>query len=88
MSHQAPAQPGLTDLLARFLNKQAQAHTDGLADLGPGAEVTPYEAGPVQPIDAKVGLAGSRGGCCFLSARSGRHQVARASPLGKPGSRP
>jgi hypothetical protein len=54
MSQQTHAQPNLTELLAGFLNRQAQAGAEGLASLGPGAEVTPYEAGPVQPIDAKL----------------------------------
>jgi hypothetical protein len=54
MSQQTATQPGLTDLLAGFLNRQAQAEAEGLANLGPGAEVTPYEAGPVQPVDAKL----------------------------------
>jgi hypothetical protein len=54
MSQQTPAQPKLTDLLARFLNQQAQAQRDGLTDLGLGAEVTPFEAGPVQPIDPRL----------------------------------
>ncbi len=54
MSHQTPSQPKLTHLLAQFLNKQAQAHVDGFAAFDPTAEVTAYEAGPVQPIDAKV----------------------------------
>ncbi|HWY86071.1 MAG TPA: hypothetical protein VNX28_05075 [Gemmataceae bacterium] len=51
MSHETPTQPGLTDLLARFLNKQARVHTSGLTDPGASAEVTPYEAGPVPHID-------------------------------------
>jgi len=54
MSHETPVQPKLTDLLARFLNKQAQAQTDGLLDFDPKAEVTPFEAGSVQPIDAQL----------------------------------
>jgi hypothetical protein len=52
MSHETPTQPGVTELLARFLNKQAQAHASGLAEPGTSAEVTPYEAGPVPHIDA------------------------------------
>ena len=51
MSHQTPTQPKLTDLLANYLTHQAQAQVKGLADWGAGSEVTPYEAGPVQPID-------------------------------------
>jgi tetratricopeptide (TPR) repeat protein len=51
MAHDVSGQPNLTHLLARFLNNQAAAHAVGLAGLDVGAEVTPYEAGPVQPID-------------------------------------
>ena len=46
-------QPKLDDLLAKFLNKHAQAMNVGLATFDPAAEVTPYDAGPVQPIDPK-----------------------------------
>ncbi len=49
---QAGTQPKLDDLLARYLNRQAGAQADGLATFD-AAEVTPYEAGPVQPIDPK-----------------------------------
>lgn len=45
-------QPKLADLLARFLDNQSAAHADGLATFDP-SEVTPYEAGPVQPIDPR-----------------------------------
>src|SRR5437588_1804632 len=52
MSHPSPAQPSLSDLLARYLARQADACAVGAAA---GAdEVTPYEAGPVQPIDPKL----------------------------------
>lgn len=52
MSHETPVQPKLDDLLSRYLNRQAGAHASGLATFDAG-EVTPYEAGPVQPIDPK-----------------------------------
>jgi len=54
MSPQTPFQPNVSDLMARFLQKKAQAHRDGFADAALVSEVTPYEAGPVQPVDAKV----------------------------------
>jgi tetratricopeptide (TPR) repeat protein len=50
MSQQASPQPKLDDLLAGYLNRQAGAHASGLATFD-AAEVIPYEAGPVQPID-------------------------------------
>ncbi len=52
MTPQTPGQPQLDDLLSRYLSRQAGAHADGLATFDAG-EVTPYEAGPVQPIDPK-----------------------------------
>jgi tetratricopeptide (TPR) repeat protein len=47
-----PVQPKLSSLLARYLDRQATAHSDGLAAAEIG-EVVPYEVGPVQPIDAR-----------------------------------
>jgi hypothetical protein len=52
MSHETPVQPPLADLLARYLERQAEAHALGTA--AEAGEVTPYEAGPVQPIDARL----------------------------------
>lgn len=46
-------QPTLESLMAGYLRRQAEAAALGLAP-EPGAEVTPYEAGPVQPIDPKL----------------------------------
>jgi hypothetical protein len=52
MAHESPVQPRLGDLLARYLQKQAEACAVGAA--ASPDEVTPYEAGPVQPIDPKL----------------------------------
>jgi hypothetical protein len=53
-SQGTPVQPDLSSLLARYLQRQVEAHAEGLGmastDLG---EVFPYEVGPVQPIDAR-----------------------------------
>ncbi len=46
-------QPKLSELFERYLNRQTGAHADGLATFDPKAEVIPYEAGPVQPVDPK-----------------------------------
>lgn len=46
-------QPKLDELMSRYLKRQAGAHADGLATFD-ASEVTPYEAGPVQPIDPKL----------------------------------
>jgi hypothetical protein len=39
--------------MARYLERQAEARALGL-EMGDLAEVVPYEAGPVQPIDARI----------------------------------
>jgi hypothetical protein len=52
MPHETPVQPKLTDLLARYLAKQEEAQAVGIASFD--GEVTPYEVGPVQPLDAKL----------------------------------
>src|SRR2546423_5600065 len=52
MSHETAVQPKLADLLSRYLEKQADACAVGAA--AAADEVTPYEAGPVQPIDPKL----------------------------------
>src|SRR5436309_1831677 len=52
MSHETPVQPNLNDLLARYLAKQADAQAAGIATFD--REVTPYEVGPVQPLDPKL----------------------------------
>jgi hypothetical protein len=46
------SQPNLADLMSRYLQRQADACAVGAA--ASPDEVTPYEAGPVQPIDPKV----------------------------------
>jgi tetratricopeptide (TPR) repeat protein len=52
MSHDTTTPPRLTELLARYLDRQAEAQRLGAVAAEP--EVTPYEAGPVQPVDAKL----------------------------------
>jgi tetratricopeptide (TPR) repeat protein len=52
MTHETYTQPKLGDLLARYLERQAEACAAGAA--ASPDEVTPYEAGPVQPIDSKL----------------------------------
>lgn len=48
-----PVQPTLEALMAGYVRRQTEAAALGLAP-GEGAEVTPYEAGPVQPIEPKL----------------------------------
>jgi tetratricopeptide (TPR) repeat protein len=45
--------PTLTDLMARYLRQQAEAHAAGLAMFDPSGDVMPFEAGPVQPVDPR-----------------------------------
>src|SRR5687768_8395177 len=52
MSHETPVQPKLSDLLAGYLERQADAQAAGIATFD--GEVTPYEVGPVQPLDPKL----------------------------------
>src|SRR5438132_3628216 len=46
-------QPKLSELMTRYLEQQANAHAAGLATFDPSGEVTPFEAGPVQPVDPR-----------------------------------
>ncbi len=52
MANHTPVHMNLENLLSRYLDRQAQAFEEGVE--GFDAEVTPYDAGPVQPIDAKL----------------------------------
>ena len=52
MSHETAVQPKLNDLLTRYLEKQAEAQAVGIASYD--SEVSPYEVGPVQPLDPKL----------------------------------
>jgi tetratricopeptide (TPR) repeat protein len=46
--------PPLGQLLSSYLRQQAEAHAAGLTDPDGVGEVVPYEAGPVQPVDARL----------------------------------
>ena len=54
MPEDTPVQPKLADLLAGYLQRQAQSQAAGLAGVDAGAEVVPYEAGPVHPVDPRL----------------------------------
>jgi hypothetical protein len=49
-----PTQPSLHDLLARYLDRQASAHEEGLGPADLGGEVVPYDAVPVQPVEPRL----------------------------------
>ena len=52
MSNDTSVQIKLSDLMASYLEKQAEAHAAGIANFD--GEVMPYEVGPVQPLDPKL----------------------------------
>lgn len=52
MPRETPVQLSLAELFARYLDRQAAAHAGGFA-FEP-KDVTPYEAGPAQPIDPQL----------------------------------
>ena len=52
MSYETSVQPNLNDLFANYLERQAEAQAAGIASFD--SEVTPYEVGPVQPLDPKM----------------------------------
>jgi tetratricopeptide (TPR) repeat protein len=52
-------QPKLSELMTRYLEQQANAHAAGLATFDPSDEVTPFEAGPVQPVDPRPAWEGA-----------------------------
>jgi tetratricopeptide (TPR) repeat protein len=52
MSQETSVQPNLNDLFASYLERQADAQAAGIASFD--GEVTPYEVGPVQPLDPKM----------------------------------
>src|SRR5262245_50233687 len=53
MQQGTSVQPSLEELMAGYMRRQAEAAAQGLAPVD-GGEVFPYEAGPVQPVDAKI----------------------------------
>ncbi len=55
MKSGTPVQPTLEALMAGYVRRQTEAAALGLGlGQGEGAEVMPYEAGPVQPIEPKL----------------------------------
>ncbi len=52
MSHDTSVHPALGDLMAAYLEKQADAQAAGIAHFD--GEVMPYEVGPAQPLDPKL----------------------------------
>jgi hypothetical protein len=59
--------PAPASLFANYLQSQAAAQAAGLAEAGLGSEVQPYEAGPVQPVDARPAWDASLAAAGFLA---------------------
>ena len=49
-----PAHPLLGELFTDYLRKQMAAQQSGLASAEPAAEVVPFDATPVQPVDPRL----------------------------------
>jgi hypothetical protein len=49
-----PAAPALSALFARYVERQSAAHAAGVGPADAAGEVVPYEAVPVQPVDARL----------------------------------
>ncbi|MGF1577942.1 MAG: tetratricopeptide repeat protein [Gemmataceae bacterium] len=45
--------PSPDELMARYIQRRAEAHVAGIASTDVSGEVQPYDAGPVQPMDPK-----------------------------------
>jgi hypothetical protein len=52
--NQSPGQPSLSDLFARYLHDQVDAHARGLGYAEPAGQAVPHEAVPVQPVDPQL----------------------------------
>lgn len=74
MSHETSVQPNLTDLLAGYLQRQADARAVGIATYD--GEVTPYEVGPVQPLDPKLAWDETLAVLAFYGKAAGKRQQA------------
>jgi len=49
-----PVQPSLADLMARYLERRAEAEANGLVSADASGEVVPFEAAPVQAVDPRL----------------------------------
>jgi tetratricopeptide (TPR) repeat protein len=48
-----PAPPGLAELFTQYLNRQVDAHANGLGYAETTGDAVPHDAAPVQPIDPR-----------------------------------
>lgn len=63
-----PVQPSLNEMFGRFLSRQAAAEAAGIHPLSTG-EVVPFEAVPVQPVDARLAWEEASSALAFFSAK-------------------
>lgn len=47
----------VSDLFAKYLERQIEAHARGVGHADAGADATPFDAGPAQPIDPRLAWA-------------------------------
>lgn len=78
MSHDTSVQPKLGALLAGYLERQSDAQSVGIADFD--GEVTPYEVGPLQPLDPKLAWDEALAVLAYYDRAGGGWQKQKAPP--------
>jgi tetratricopeptide (TPR) repeat protein len=70
MTHErgTPVQPSLNEMFGKFLTRQTEAQAAGIAAADAG-EVVPFEAVPVQPVDAKLAWDEARSAFAFFGGK-------------------
>ena len=71
-AHDPTSRPDLADLFRRYLHGQTAAQAEGLGHPEPSGEVEPYDAVPVQPVDARLAWHEALAAATHL-APSGKH---------------
>jgi len=74
MSHETSVQPDLNQLLASYLQKMTEAQAVGITAFD--SEVTPYEVGPVQPLDPKLAWDEAQAVLAYYSAEAPKRRQA------------
>jgi hypothetical protein len=64
-----PTLPPLADLFTQYLRRRTTAHEAGFAGADPAVEVVPFEAVPVQPIDARLAWTESLAALHFVNPK-------------------
>jgi hypothetical protein len=71
-----PVPPPLSELLARYLDRQASAHQEGLGFADPCGEVVPFDAVPVQPVEPRLAWEEARDALRYFPADGGAPALA------------